>query len=297
MNILLTGKNGQLGFELQRALAPLGRIVAVDREECDLAESEAIRSLVRSVRPDLIINPAAYTAVDRAESEPELAAALNATAPAVLGEEARRIGAWIIHYSTDYVFDGSSARPYRETDAPNPLNVYGRTKRDGDLALRQCCPHHLIFRTSWVVGAHGNNFAKTMLRLAAERDRLSIVADQFGAPTSAALLADVTAQIVGRVLRAGLSGFPFGLYNLSAGGVTTWHAYARFVVEQALEAGTPLTIQPSRIRAITTAEYPLPARRPANSQLDTTLFRSTFGLTLPDWQQGLHHILQQILRP
>lgn len=297
MNILLTGKNGQLGFELQRALAPLGRIVAVDREECDLAESEAIRSLVRSVRPDLIINPAAYTAVDRAESEPELAAALNATAPAVLGEEARRIGAWIIHYSTDYVFDGSSARPYRETDAPNPLNVYGRTKRDGDLALRHCCPHHLIFRTSWVVGAHGNNFAKTMLRLAAERDSLSIVADQFGAPTSAALLADVTAQIVGRVLRAGLSGFPFGLYNLSAGGVTTWHAYARFVLEQALEAGTPLTIQPSRIRAITTAEYPLPARRPANSQLDTTLFRSTFGLTLPDWQQGLHHILQQILHP
>lgn len=297
MNILLTGKNGQLGFELQRALAPLGRIVAVDREECDLAESEAIRSLVRSVRPDLIINPAAYTAVDRAESEPELAAALNATAPAVLGEEARRIGAWIIHYSTDYVFDGTSSRPYRETDVPNPLNVYGRTKRDGDLALRQCCPHHLIFRTSWVVGAHGNNFAKTMLRLAAERDSLSIVADQFGAPTSAALLADVTAQIVGRVLRAGLSGFPFGLYNLSAGGVTTWHAYARFVVEQALEAGTPLTIQPSRIRAITTAEYPLPARRPANSQLDTTLFRSTFGLTLPDWQQGLHHILQQILRP
>lgn len=297
MKILVTGKNGQLGFELQRALAPLGAIIAVDREDCDLADADAIRSLVRSVQPDLIINPAAYTAVDRAESEPQLATALNALAPAVLGEEATRIGAAVIHYSTDYVFDGTSPRPYVETDATNPLNVYGRTKRDGDLALQQSCPQHLIFRTSWVVGAHGDNFAKTMLRLAKERDSLSIVADQMGAPTSAALLADVTAQLISRMQREGRSTFPFGLYNLTNGGVTSWHAYACFVLQQALDAGVALKTHPDQVRPITTAEYPLPAIRPANSQLDTALFCSTFGLVLPDWKQGLHHILQQILCP
>ena len=297
MKFLVTGKNGQLGFELQRALAPLGAIIAVDREDCDLADADAIRSLVRSVQPDLIINPAAYTAVDRAESEPQLATALNALAPAVLGEEATRINAAVIHYSTDYVFDGTSPRPYVETDATNPLNVYGRTKRDGDLALQQSCPQHLIFRTSWVVGAHGNNFAKTMLRLAKERDSLSIVADQMGAPTSAALLADVTAQLIGRMQREGRSTFPFGLYNCTNGGVTSWHAYACFVLQQALDAGVALKTHPAQVKPITTAEYPLPAIRPANSQLDTALFCSTFDLILPDWQQGLHHILQQVLRP
>lgn len=297
MKILVTGKNGQLGFELQRALAPLGAIIAVAREDCDLADADAIRSLVRSVQPDLIINPAAYTAVDRAESEPQLATALNALAPGVLGEEATRIGAAVIHYSTDYVFDGSSPRPYVETDATNPLNVYGRTKRDGDLALQQSCPQHLIFRTSWVVGAHGNNFAKTMLRLAKERDSLSIVADQMGAPTSAALLADITAHLIGRMQREGRSTFPFGLYNCTNGGVTSWHAYACFVLQQALYAGMALKTHPVQVKPITTAEYPLPAIRPANSQLDTALFCSTFGLILPDWQQGLYHILQQILRP
>jgi dTDP-4-dehydrorhamnose reductase len=297
MKILLTGKNGQLGFELQRALAPLGQVFAFDQEECNIADTEAIRALVRKVQPNLIINPAAYTAVDRAESQPELARAINSTAPAVFGEEAQRINAWVIHYSTDYVFDGTSSRPYRETDATNPLNVYGLTKRDGDVALQQSNAQHLIFRTSWVVGAHGNNFAKTMIRLATERESLSIVADQFGAPTSAALLADITALIVARAQREGLDAFPFGLYNLTAGGVTTWHAYACFVLEQALQAGVPLQVQPQMIKAITTAEYPLPAQRPANSQLDTSLFRSTFGLELPEWQNGMHHILRQILSP
>ena len=297
MKILITGKNGQLGFELQRALAPLGEIIAVDREDCDLADAAAIRALVRVAQPDLIVNPAAYTAVDRAESEPQLAADLNALAPMVLGEEATRIGAAVIHYSTDYVFDGTSPRPYTEADATNPLNVYGRTKCDGDLALQQSCQQHLIFRTSWVVGAHGNNFAKTMLRLARERDSLSIVADQEGAPTSAALLADVTAQVIGRMQREGRSSFPFGLYNLTNAGVTSWHAYACFVLQQALDAGMTLKIHPAQVKPITTAEYPLPAIRPANSQLDTSLFCATFGLRLPDWQQGLHHILQQILRP
>ncbi|WP_319585397.1 dTDP-4-dehydrorhamnose reductase [uncultured Desulfobulbus sp.] len=295
MKILLTGKNGQLGFELQRALAPLGQVLAVDRQECDLTDADAIRQLVRSVQPDLIVNPAAYTAVDRAESEPDAAAALNATAPGILGEEAALLGAWVIHYSTDYVFDGLSQSAYRETDATNPRSVYGCTKRDGDVALQQSCDRHLILRSSWVVGAHGNNFAKTMLRLAGERDNLNIVADQHGAPTSAALLADVTAQLVGRARRESLADFPFGLYHLTAGGVTTWYDFACFVIKQARQAGKPLKTMLDNIRPITTEEYPLPAKRPANSHLDTTLFRTTFNLELPDWQLGIHHVLQQIL--
>ncbi len=295
MKILLTGKNGQLGFELQRALAPLGQICTVDQEECNLADADAIRAVIREMRPDLIVNPAAYTAVDRAESEAEVARAVNSIAPAVMGEEAQRLGAMVIHYSTDYVFDGESSRPYLETDPTNPLNVYGLTKRDGDVALQAACPQHLIFRTSWVVGSHGNNFAKTMLRLASEREALSIVADQFGAPTSAALLADITALIINRAQREGLDSLPFGLYNLTASGVTTWHGYACFVLEQAVKAGISLKVQPEMVKAIATADYPLPAKRPTNSQLDTTLFRATFGFELPDWQDGINHILQQIL--
>jgi len=297
VKILLTGKSGQLGFELQRALAPLGRIVACGREECNLADPESLRALVRSVQPDLIVNPAAYAAVDRAESEPALAAAVNTTAPRILGEEAARLGAWVIHYSTDYVFDGTRTTPYRETDAPNPLGVYGRTKREGEVALQHTCPRHCLLRTSWVVGAHGHNFAKTMLRLAAERDSLNVVADQYGAPTSAALLADCTAQLVGRARREGVADFPFGLYHLAAAGVTTWYEYACFILEEAVRAGRTLRVLPAEVKPITTAQYPLPARRPANSQLDTTLFRATFGLELPDWRLGIHHVLQQMLTP
>ena len=295
MKILLTGKEGQLGFELQRALAPVGQVFAVGRQECDLTDADALRHLVRSIKPDLIINPAAYTAVDRAESEPNLAAAINAKAPAILGEEANRLGAGVIHYSTDYVFDGASQTAYRESDATTPLSVYGRTKRDGDIALQHSCARHLILRTSWVVGAHGNNFIKTMLRLAGERDSLRIVADQYGAPTSAALLADVTAQLVGRMRCNGLADCPFGLYHLTAGGVTTWYEFACFVIAQARQAGTPIQTMAQNIQPITTEEYPLPATRPANSQLDTSLFRTTFNLELPHWQLGVHHILQQIL--
>jgi len=281
MRILLTGRDGQLGFELQRALAPLGEVHAIDVEDCDLSDEAAIRQRVRAVRPDLIVSPAAYTAVDRAETEQALAAAINTDAPRILGEEATRLNAWLIHYSTDYVFEGTGAAAYVETDATNPLSVYGRTKRDGELALQQACPRSLILRTSWVVGAHGANFAKSVLRLAAERESLNIVADQHGAPTSAALLADVTAQVVGRARREGLTGFPFGLYHLVAGGETTWYDYARFVVAQALQAGISLKMTPDNIHPITTAEYPLPARRPANSRLDTSLFRTTFDLYLP----------------
>ncbi|MGB4064297.1 MAG: dTDP-4-dehydrorhamnose reductase [Azonexus sp.] len=295
MKILLTGSNGQVGFELQRALAPLGEVVAVDLADCDLSSTDAIRQLVAEVKPQVIINPAAYTAVDKAEAEPVLARAINGTAPGVFGEEAARLGALVIHYSTDYVFDGNKTGAYLETDAPNPQSVYGQTKLAGEQALQASGADCLIFRTSWVFGAHGANFAKTMLRLAAERDGLKIVADQFGAPTSAALLADVTAQVLGRYQREGRAGFPFGLYHLVAAGCTTWHEYAQTVVRAALAAGKPLKLTAEEILPITTADYPLPAPRPSNSRLDTSRLRQTFGLELPDWQRGLDHVLQQIL--
>jgi dTDP-4-dehydrorhamnose reductase len=294
MKLLLTGKNGQVGFELQRALAPLGEIVAVDLAECDLSDPEAIRKLVRDVRPDVIVNPAAYTAVDKAESDQERAAAVNAVASGVFGEEAAKLGAFVIHYSTDYVFDGTKQGAYSEEDATNPQSVYGLTKRDGELALACANPCHLILRTSWVVGAHGGNFARTMLKLAADRDSLNVVADQWGAPTSAALLADVAAHLV-RQQHSNPEAFPYGTYHCVAGGETHWCDYARYVVGVAIEAGKPMKATPESIRSITTADYPTPAKRPANSRLDTTKFRTTFGLELPHWQQGLDHILQQIL--
>lgn len=295
MRILLTGKHGQVGFELQRALAPLGEVCAVDYTECDLADASALCELVRSVKPDLIVNSAAYTAVDKAESEPELAHAVNAVAPAVLGEEAAKRGAWVVHYSTDYVFDGVKPSAYTEDDFTNPLNVYGRTKRDGEIALQASGARHLIFRTSWVVGAHGSNFAKTILRLAYERERLNVVADQFGAPTSAALLADVTAQLIRQRQREGDEKFAFGLYHLVASGETTWCDYARFVVSEAVAAHRPLKLLPDAIRGIPSSEYPTAAKRPTNSRLDTAKLRRTFGLELPNWQNGVQHILQQIL--
>jgi dTDP-4-dehydrorhamnose reductase len=295
MKLLVTGKQGQVGFELQRSLAPLGEVVAVDVAECDLADADAIRKLVRTIKPDVIVNPAAYTAVDKAENEPELAKAINADAPGILGQEAAKLGALVVHYSTDYVFDGCMPGAYLETDGTNPQSVYGRTKRDGELALQAATPKHLILRTSWVVGAHGGNFAKTMLRLAAERDSLSVVADQWGAPTSAALLADLTAQLIRHWQREREDGFAYGTYHVAAGGETNWCDYARFVIDEAIKSGKGMKIQPEAIKAITTADYPTPAKRPANSRLDTRKFRETFSLELPHWQVGLSHILQQIL--
>jgi dTDP-4-dehydrorhamnose reductase len=295
MKILLTGKNGQVGFELQRALAVLGEVVAVDQHECDLSDADAIRRLVTEVRPQVIVNPAAYTAVDKAESEPHLALAVNGAAPGVFGEAAAALGALVVHFSTDYVFDGNKPGAYLESDVPNPQSVYGKTKLAGECALQASGADHLIFRTSWVFGAHGGNFAKTMLRLAGEREGLKIVADQFGAPTSAALLADVTAQVLGRYKREGRAGFPFGLYHLVAGGCTTWHEYAQTIVRAALAAGKPLRLTADDVLPITTADYPLPAPRPSNSRLDTSRLCQTFGLQLPDWHSGLDHVLQQIL--
>lgn len=295
MKILLTGKNGQVGFELQRALAPLGEIYAVDAAECNLADESAIRKLVQTIRPDIIVNPAAYTAVDKAESEPELAYAINGHAPGVLGDEARKLGAWVVHFSTDYVFDGAKQGAYTESDSTNAQSVYGRSKRAGELALQNSGAQHLIFRTSWVVGAHGANFAKTMLRLAAERDSLSIVGDQYGAPTSAALLADLSAHLIRQCWQEGKQNFSFGIYHVVADGETNWCDYARFVVGEAIKAGKPIKVTPESIKPLTTTEYPLPAPRPANSRLDTRHFRKTFGLELPHWQEGVNHILRQIL--
>jgi dTDP-4-dehydrorhamnose reductase len=294
LKILVTGKNGQVGFELLRALAPLGEVVGVDHADCDLADADAIRALVRRVAPDVIVNPAAYTAVDKAEADQSTAFAVNAQAPGVLGDEAARLGALVVHYSTDYVFDGSKEGCYSETDRPAPQSVYGSTKYAGERALAEANPRHLILRTSWVVGAHGGNFAKTMLRLAAERTQLTVVADQFGAPTSAALLADLTAQLVRQYQRDGAQRFPYGTYHVTAAGETSWCDYARFVIAEALAAGKTLKTGPDAVLPLTTAEYPTPAKRPANSRLDTSHFRNTFGLRLPPWQEGVSHVLQQI---
>lgn len=294
MKLLLTGKHGQVGFELQRALAPLGEMVAVDQTECDLSNPEAIRRLVREARPDVIVNPAAYTAVDKAEADSDLAFAVNAAAPGIIGEEGARLGAFVIHYSTDYVFDGNKQGAYVEDDATNPQSVYGHTKRDGELALANANPRHLTLRTSWVVGAHGGNFAKTMLKLAADRDSLNVVADQWGAPTSAALLADVAAHLI-RQQQSKPDSFPYGTYHCVAGGETNWCDYAHYVIGAAIKAGRPIKVQPEAIKPIATADYPTPAKRPANSRLDASKFRNTFGLELPPWQVGLDHILQQVL--
>ncbi len=295
MKLLLLGKNGQLGFELQRALAPLGEVLAMGHAECDMSDPLAIQERLDSARPDVIVNATAYTAVDKAESEPDRAFAVNSTAPGLLAAFAKSAGALLVHYSTDYVFDGNKPSPYTELDSPNPQGVYGASKWSGEQAIHQSGADHFIFRTSWVVGAHGGNFAKTMLKLAAERDALKVVADQFGAPTSAALLADCTAHAIGQTRGPRSSGAANGTYHLAAGGETTWHAYACHVIERARKAGLPIRAAAEAIQPIPAASYPTPAKRPANSRLDTRKFRDTFGLHLPDWHSGVNHVLDQIL--
>lgn len=296
MKVLLLGKGGQVGWELQRSLAPLGDLVALDFDStefhADFSRPEALADTVRAVRPDVVVNAAAHTAVDKAESEPDLARALNATSPGVVAEAARQVGALMVHYSTDYVFDGSGERPWREDDATGPLSVYGRTKLEGEQLVAAAGPRHLIFRTSWVYAARGGNFAKTMLRLARERDRLTVINDQFGAPTGAELLADVTAHAIRDTLRAPEKA---GLYHLVAGGVTSWHGYARFVLEQAAAAGTALKAGPDAVDPVPTSAFPTPATRPTNSRLDTTKLQEAFGLRLPEWQHGVARMLREVL--
>ena len=295
LRFFITGANGQLGFELQRALAPLGEVVACGRDACDLSNPDSIRAAIRAARPEVIFSAGAYTAVDKAESEPDLARAVNATAPGILGEEAAKLGALVIHYSTDYVFDGAKLSAYSEEDATNPLGVYGKTKLEGEKALAASGADHLIFRTSWVIGAHGKNFIKTILRLASNRDELRIVADQFGAPTGAALLADASTHIATRYLRDGRENFPFGLYHLAASGEISWHGFAQRIVAKAAAANSPLKATPDRVHPIPAAEYPTPAARPANSRLDTSKFRAAFGLQLPDWTHGVDQVLDVLL--
>jgi dTDP-4-dehydrorhamnose reductase len=294
--ILVTGCNGQLGTELQRALALFGSVVAVDRQRCDLAHAEAIRHCVRTLAPDVIVNAGAYTAVDRAETERDLAFAINAGAPQVLAEEAERSGAALVHYSTDYVFDGSGSGRYRESDPTGPLGVYGESKLAGEQAVAAVGGRAWVLRTSWVFGLHGNNFLKTMLRLARQRDSLAVVADQTGAPTSAGLIADVTALLV-RALAApgGLPLPPPGLYHLAAGGETSWHGYARHVIARARLGGMQTRVAPGDIRAIATPEYPTPARRPANSRLDCRKLEAAFGVVLPDWKADVERIVDQLV--
>jgi dTDP-4-dehydrorhamnose reductase len=297
VNILLLGKNGQVGWELQRALAPLGTVVACDFDSptpltADFSRPESLAALVQAVRPDVIVNAAAHTAVDKAESEPDLALALNATAPAVLAREAAALGAWLVHYSTDYVFDGSGHSPRTEDAPTGPLSVYGRTKLAGEQAIAAAGCRHLTLRTSWVYAARGGNFAKTMLKLAAERDALNVIADQWGAPTSAELLADVTAHALRQAMANPSLG---GLYHCVAGGETTWHAYAQLVIEHARAMGVPLKVAADAVRPIPTSAYPTPAQRPLNSRLDTSRLRNAFGLQLPDWQAGVVRMLTETL--
>lgn len=296
MNILLLGKNGQVGWELQRSLALLGQVTALDFDSSahcgDFSQPDKVAESVRALRPQVIVNAAAHTAVDKAESEPELAQLLNATTPGVLAQEAVKTGALLVHYSTDYVFDGSGSRPWAETDTPAPLSVYGRTKWEGEQLIQQSGAQHLILRTSWVYAARGANFAKTMLRLAQERERLTVIDDQWGAPTGADLLADVTAHAI-RHLQARPQ--DAGLYHVAAGGETNWNLYAKHVLAQAQQAQPAIKIKAIEVAPVPTSDFPTAAVRPHNSRLDTRKLQTTFGLSLPPWQQGVARMVAEIL--
>ena len=297
MKILLLGKNGQVGWELQRALAPLGEVVALDFDSpgpltADFSMPESLAATVRAVAPQIIVNAAAHTAVDKAESEPDLARALNATSPAVLAREAAACGAWLLHYSTDYVFDGSGDVPWLEDSPTGPLNVYGKTKLEGEQAIRASGCRHLILRTSWVYSARGGNFAKTMLRLARERDRLTVIADQFGAPTGADLLADLSAHMLRTALQRPEVA---GTYHAVNAGETSWHGYACHVIAFARALGQPIKVAADGIEPVPSSAFVTAAKRPGNSRMNTRKLRTTFGLALPSWQSGTDRMLSEVL--
>ena len=295
MKILLLGKNGQVGWQLQRALAPRGEIVALERKDAggDLADPQGLAAAVRAAKPQVIVNAAAYTAVDKAESEPQLARLINTEAPAALAREAAASGALLVHYSTDYVFDGSGSAPWQESDATGPLNVYGATKLAGEQAIAASGCAHLTFRTSWVYAAHGDNFIKTMLRLAATRERLTVIDDQKGAPTGAELIADVTAHAISQTLQQPAKA---GLYHLTAAGEASWFDYAQYVLALARQA-RPQGVKTAAggVQPIASSQYPAAARRPLNSRLDTRRLQAAFGLQMPPWQQGVTRVLREIL--
>jgi len=295
MKILLLGKNGQVGWELQRALAPLGELIALDRHSTshcgDLANLDGLRATLAAVRPDVIVNAAAYTAVDKAESDQACAQLINADATRIMAEAAAATGAWLVHYSTDYVFDGSGETPWTETSPVSPVNFYGASKLAGEQAITASGCKHLIFRTSWVYGARGNNFAKTMLRLAKDRETLNVIADQVGAPTGADLLADLVAHAI---IKAQADDSLSGIYHLAPAGEVSWHGYAQFVIEFAKEQGEALAV--NAVLPIPTTDYPTPAARPLNSRMDTRKLRDAFSLHLPDWQGGVSRMLMEVLQ-
>ena len=299
MKILLLGKNGQVGLDRQPALAPLGEVIALDRQGAeglcgDLSNLDCLATTVRQLSPDVIVNAAAYTAVDKAESDYALAALINAEAPAVLAREAAALGAWLIHYSTDYVYDGSGNHRRQETADTGPLSVYGRTKLDGELAIQASGAMAVVLRTSWVYAARGHNFAKTMLRLATEREALSVVADQFGAPTGADLIADVTAHILRQILNGQDNRHLAGIYHLTASGETSWHGFAQFVLTHAQRNGVALKVTADQVAAINTEAYPAPAPRPRNSRLALGKLENTFNFKMPLWEQGVQRMLDEI---
>ena len=295
MKILLFGKNGQVGWELQRSLSSVGELVALDTDDqmpCgDFTRLEDIIQTIHSVSPDIIVNAAAYTAVDKAESESALAHTINTQAPKILAQESLKIGAWLVHYSTDYVFDGNGTKPWKETDPTAPINIYGSTKLEGEKAVINSGCKHLIFRTSWVYSAHGKNFIKTIIHLAQSRDYLSIIDDQIGAPTGAELLADVTTHSIYTALK---QPHVSGLYHLAAKGETSWYGYANFVLDKARQSGIKLQVQAENIQPVTTDAFPQTARRPRNSRLNTRKIEHTFDLTLPLWQTGVTRMLTEI---
>ena len=299
MKILLIGANGQIGYELARQLPPLGEVIALDRTHMDLTDPDQVRAVIRYHQPQLLINAAAYTAVDQAESEPELTMRINAEAPAVMAQEAQALGAGMIHYSTDYVFDGSKDGSYEEDDATNPLNVYGRSKLAGELAVAAACEAHWIFRTSWVYGVHGNNFLKTMMRLMQEREQLAIVADQIGAPTWARTIGEVTRHLLtnGNGDTTILDGLraTSGLYHLTAGGATSWHEYACFIATQLQAHRMAIKATADKIAAIPSAAYPTPAARPLNSRLSLEKLQRTFAITMPAWQSDVTACLDELI--
>jgi dTDP-4-dehydrorhamnose reductase len=293
MKILLTGSNGQVGFELAKKLSALGEVIATDREDLDLTNPKAIRQYIDQVKPDMIINPAAYTAVDKAESEPEMAYQINVKAPEVLVEKSRELNIPLIHFSTDYVFDGLKKEAYVETDTTNPQSVYGKTKCQGEEKIRKHAKH-VILRTSWVFGSHGNNFLKTILRLITEKDSLNIVGDQTGSPASASMLADVTLKIADTIFKdKNFSGY--GTYNLTNEGVTNWYEYANFIAIEAIQLGLKTKCEPNHIRSILTSEYPTAAKRPLNSRLNTDKLKKTFMLELPHWESEVKKVLREII--
>ena len=296
MKILLLGANGQVGWELQRSLAPLGQLKACDRQNANLEDLEQLQATVREFAPDIIVNAAAYTAVDKAETDADVAYRINAEAPSLLANEARRLDAWLVHYSTDYVFDGEQSAPYTETDKPNPQSIYGSSKLQGENAIRDSGCQHLIFRTSWVYAHRGSNFAKTMLRLASERDTLSVVADQFGAPTSAELIADITSLCLYRLTHdQELAQHASGTYHLCLAGETNWHGFAQYVIAEAQARGMPLRAKADNIQPITTDQYPLPAKRPPSSRLNSQKLIETFDVYLPAWQTHVQRLIAELV--